>query len=217
MNDDGWTKLAGTVLTSTIWQEPDTTRIVWITMLALKDAGGFVAAAVPGLANVANVSIADTEKALKTLLAPDPYSRSKEHDGRRVEAVDGGWIVLGHFKYRKMRNAEERREYKRNWAKDHYVPRQDSGQSGQSSTILTHTDTDTDTTLIGQAEPRKVSWTPETGWKIEVEDMERLIKTFPLQDVMTQFNRMDAWLRANPRKAHKQLWMRFITNWLNRS
>ena len=36
-------------------------------------------------------------------------------------------------------------------------------------------------------------------------------------DIDMQLTRMDAWLRANPAKAKRKLWERFITNWLSRS
>jgi hypothetical protein len=108
----GFTKLFNSIVTSTIWQEDDQTRIVWITMLALCDRYGDLSASIPGLAKVANVSIEATEAALAKLKQPDKYSRTKEHEGRRITEIDGGWHVFNYEKYRDMLNAEERREYK---------------------------------------------------------------------------------------------------------
>jgi hypothetical protein len=98
----GFAPLHGGILTSSIWQESDATRLVFITMLAMKDADGKVSAAVPGLAHIARVSIEDTRKALKILESPDPESRTEANEGRRIKKVDGGWLVLGHFKYRDL-------------------------------------------------------------------------------------------------------------------
>ena len=109
----GYTKLFETILTSTIWGEDDKTRLVWITILALKDRKHFVAASLPGLAHQARVSMEDCEKAIRKLESPDPHSRSREHEGRRIEAADGGWIVLNGEKYRAKMNEDERREYKK--------------------------------------------------------------------------------------------------------
>jgi hypothetical protein len=114
----GFTKLFNTIVTSTIWQEDDKTRIVWITMLAIADAFGNVFAAIPGLASVANVSIEAAERAVSNLLAPDQYSRTKDFEGRRIEEIDGGWHILNYGKYRKMMDEEERREYKAKWARE---------------------------------------------------------------------------------------------------
>jgi len=105
--------LFNTIVTSTIWQEDDTTRIVWITMLAIADADGKVSAAIPGLASVANVSVEDCENSIGKLKSPDSYSRTKDFEGRRIEETDGGWNILNYLKYRRMMSEEERREYKR--------------------------------------------------------------------------------------------------------
>ena len=107
-----YTKLFGKILDSTIWQEDNPTRIVWITMLAMSDKDGMVSGTVPGLARRAGVSLEECEVALKKFVSPDKYSNSQEFEGRRIERVDGGWRLLNHAKYRAMRHSEERREYK---------------------------------------------------------------------------------------------------------
>lgn len=114
----GFTKLFNTIVTSTIWQEDDKTRIVWITMLAIADADGIVSASIPGLASVSNVSVDAARTAIKNLLAPDSDSRTKDFEGRRIEEIDGGWRILNYLKYRRMLNEEERKEYKAKWIAD---------------------------------------------------------------------------------------------------
>lgn len=109
----GFTKLFSTIVTSSIWSEDDKTRIVWITMLALANREGVVEAAVPGLANAARVSVEDCEAALKRFCEPDKYSRSKSHDGRRIEAIEGGWKLLNHASYREKLSSIDRAEYQR--------------------------------------------------------------------------------------------------------
>ena len=108
-----FTKLFSSITESTVWCEPAHTRLVWITMLAMADRKGRVWASVPGLANRARVPLEDTEKALATFLAPDRYSRTPDHEGRRIEPIDGGWRLLNHEKYRDMRDEEVRREQNR--------------------------------------------------------------------------------------------------------
>lgn len=109
----GYTKLFGSILASTIWREDMETRIVWITLLAMADKRGVAEASVPGLADFARVSIDGTRAALAKLMAPDPDSRSQAHEGRRIEAVDGGWRLLNHAAYRAKMNEDDRREYRR--------------------------------------------------------------------------------------------------------
>lgn len=111
----GFTKLFGSIVTSTVWQEPHTTVRVWITMMAESDQNGCVYAAVPGLAHLAKVTIPECEAALDTFLSPDPYSRTPDHEGRRIEKIDGGWRLLNHAKYRGMMTRESIRESKRDY------------------------------------------------------------------------------------------------------
>jgi hypothetical protein len=116
---DTYTKLFSSITASTIVSEPLATRWVWVTMLAAVKPDGCVYASVPGLARLANVSVAEVDAALSCFLAPDPHSRTKDHEGRRIEEVDGGWRLLNHAKYDSIRNQAERAEYKRNWDREH--------------------------------------------------------------------------------------------------
>ena len=113
MSMAGYTKLFNSILGSTIWRESKETKILWITMLAMAERTGKAICTVPGLAAFAGLTIEETERGLSDLLSPDKYSRTKEHGGRRIEVVDGGWLLLNHSKYRAMMSADERREYKR--------------------------------------------------------------------------------------------------------
>lgn len=108
-----YTKLFSSIVASTIWQESKETKILWITMLAVKNQWGIVEASVPGLAKFAGLTLQETEKALAELQSPDPYSRTKDNDGRRIYECDGGWRVLNHEKYRAMESSETRREQMR--------------------------------------------------------------------------------------------------------
>ncbi len=108
----GYTKLFGSIVSSTVWRESKDTKILWVTMLAMADMSGVVEASIPGLADLARLTIPETEASLLALSSPDPYSRTKEHEGRRIKAVDGGWVILNHAKYReKCGSTEATREY----------------------------------------------------------------------------------------------------------
>jgi hypothetical protein len=115
----GFTKLFSTITDSTVWMEPNDTRIVWIAMLAMADQWGRVLASIPGLAHRARVPLPATEAALQCFLSPDPYSRTKAFEGRRIMEIEGGWQLLNYDKYREARNADERREYLRQKQAEH--------------------------------------------------------------------------------------------------
>lgn len=108
-----FTKLDSGITDSTIWRASDTTRIVWITMLAMADQNGYVGASVPGLADRARVPLEACLSALEAFKAPDPWSRTTDHEGRRIADADGGWMLLNHAKYRAARDPDVRREQNR--------------------------------------------------------------------------------------------------------
>lgn len=114
-----YAKLFSEIVTSTIWCEDDATRIVWVTMLATADKNGEVMASVPGLARLANVPLEATRNAIETLLSPDPDSRTPDDEGRRIEPIDGGWVLLNYQKYRQKATdcdrAEKARIRQRRW------------------------------------------------------------------------------------------------------
>lgn len=104
-----YTKLSHSILTSTLWMEDAHTRLVWVTMLAMKDRHGEVMGSIPGLANVARVPVEACRAAIAKFLAPDPDSRTTDHEGRRIEAITGGWLILNHAAYRDMDSDDDRR------------------------------------------------------------------------------------------------------------
>jgi len=109
-------KLDAGILDSTLWVEDAVTCKVFITMLAMCKANGMCESTAPGIARRANVSLEEARKAIETLEAPDPDSRSVEDDGRRVKRVDGGYLVVNYQKYRDKdhTNAERQRRFRDN-------------------------------------------------------------------------------------------------------
>ena len=112
---DTYTKLFRSIAASTIVSEPLATRWLWVTLLSQADRKGRVYASIPGLARMANITIDEVEAALRCFMSPDPYSRTTDNEGRRLEVIDGGWELLNYAKYDAMRNEAERRESKREW------------------------------------------------------------------------------------------------------
>lgn len=115
----GYAKLSSSITTSSIWCEDDRTFKLWIGMLANADARGHVDGSVPGLARMLGCSIQETETSLEKLLAPDPYSRTSDHEGRRLIVEPGGWFVVNYGLYRNQGQTKDgsRAEYFRNYRK----------------------------------------------------------------------------------------------------
>lgn len=165
-------KLYAQILTSTVWQEPESTRLVWITLLALKDEDGYVGASVPGLAHVARVSMEDCETALATFEAPDEHSRTKDFDGRRIEVVDGGWLVLNADKYRDKQTPKQAAVAER--VRKHRERR--ALQAVTDSPVTPDTDTDIDTDVNTKIDTEAKTKKTTTVWS---EDFESLWPNYP--------------------------------------
>jgi hypothetical protein len=66
------------------------------------------------LAGIFGTDVKSVEEAIALLCAPDPRSRSKEHEGRRlIKEGEFQYFVPTHEKYRAIRNDDDRREYNR--------------------------------------------------------------------------------------------------------
>jgi hypothetical protein len=114
-----YVKIFGKILDSSIWLAPSDTRVVWITLLAHMDAAGFAEfASVRNLARRAGVTDKAAAAAIKALEGPDPDSSDPEFDGRRIERVQGGWMVLNALKYRELGRKETKREQTARRAKE---------------------------------------------------------------------------------------------------
>ena len=140
-----YAKLFSSIIHSTIWREGMPTKILWITMLAMADKDGMVQASIPGLADAARISVTECEEGLQRLQEPDPYSRTKDNEGRRILAVDGGWALLNYPKYRDLKSEEEKREKNRvkvaNWRQKQKASVTDSvTKCNKSDSVLPPTD-----------------------------------------------------------------------------
>ncbi len=105
-----YVKLFSDLLHSSIWTEDSDTRIVWITLLLMANEDGFVSATAPGIAHTASVPLEATLAALQKFEEPDPYSRTERNEGRRIEKVEGGYLITNYAKYRSLKTRAEERE-----------------------------------------------------------------------------------------------------------
>ncbi len=106
-------KIYGTILDSSIWSEADGTRLLWMAMLAMADSTGFVEASPSGLTRRANITQEQCRIGIEILEAPDPESKGKEYDGRRIKKVDRGWQLLNYMHYRDLRTEAQVRRAER--------------------------------------------------------------------------------------------------------
>lgn len=140
-----YAKLFESLTDSTVWALPHHVRVVWVTILAKADRTGYLAMSVYMLARSSNVTLSECEEALALFQSPDPHSRTKEHEGRRLVAGPDGWQVVNYVKYRNMRSEEERREYRAEWMRKHRAsqPREQPVNSVNGSVPIAEAEAET--------------------------------------------------------------------------
>jgi len=131
--------------------------ITFQQLIVLCDADGIVDITPQAIARRTNIPIEHIEVGIELLEAPDPYSRTPDRDGVRIERLDEhrpwGWVIVNHAKYKHMKDSDEVRENNR---KRKALQRErDNSKMSQNVTNVTnvtkchtkshHTDTDTDT------------------------------------------------------------------------
>ena len=89
------------------------TRFVFMSMIALADQHGNVDMTYEALSRRLNITIEQLTASIAELMEPDPESRTKEHEGRRLIPIDPqrswGWIVVNKTRYL-YPSDDERRE-----------------------------------------------------------------------------------------------------------
>lgn len=130
----GFTKLFSTIITSSIWSEDGNICKAWVTLLALAEPTGFVPASLPGIANAARLPLDTMVEIIRKFESPDEYSRSTDFDGRRIEKVEGGWLILNYRFYRETKgtspvSTEKRATYNREWMRRHRATIKSTKQS----------------------------------------------------------------------------------------
>lgn len=230
---EGYTKLFNSIVTSSIWSEPDHVRIVWITMLAMSDKDGVIRSSVPGLARVSGVSLVAAEESLEKLLGPDPYSRTTSEEGRRIVATDGGWRLLNHAAYRERmsesatreRNAANARRYRAERKKIAEAERHSqrhcvTGDAGDISPRSPHTDADTDTdSRTKESKTETDTFVPDPGragnrfFKVSREEWDTYGKEIHLDDPGAPWDHYvsNGWKISG--RAPMKCWKSALRNW----
>ena len=222
-----YNRLFTKILDSSIWLENDPTRLVWITMLASMDEDGFVCfASVKNLARRAIVSEIDASKAVLKLESPDPDSGDPDNEGRRIEKVTGGWIVLNSSKYGDIINRQIMREknrvkaqkYREKNKSNHKVT--DSNQSLPKIPLLdsSSSSSSNSNSNSNSGKRREESKTPPARSDFSEESFWEALQKNPAYrhtNLEIEKGKMVAWLSL-PKNKNRKLTRQFALNWLNK-
>lgn len=136
-----YVKLFSKILDSSIWMEPAATKIVWITLLAAKDQDGFAQfASIRNLAQRAVVTVEEAKTAVECLSGPDIDSTNPKNEGRRIERVPGGYIILNSEQYRNLKDQITKREQDRRYAVEYRLRKKRQEKLTNTNAKLTRPD-----------------------------------------------------------------------------
>lgn len=99
---NSWAPLSDGIVDSSIWEEPDHVFRVFIGMMSLKGADHIVRLDSYKLSRRLHMEHPVVLDALKVLESPDTKRPDQPHDGRRLQAVEGGWFFLNGEGYREQ-------------------------------------------------------------------------------------------------------------------
>lgn len=105
-----WAPLWSGIVESSLWEESGDVVKVFMTLLARKDADHICRLSAYKIHKLCNIDELDVLDILRVLASPDKRRREQqEFDGRRIEAVEDGWLILNGAKYRQMVSDEMRK------------------------------------------------------------------------------------------------------------
>jgi len=121
---DTFAPLFSKIVDSSLWEEEDYVVKVFLTMLALKDADHVVRHNAYAMGRKCwprdDKAEAKVLEALKVLSKPDKRRLEPQpHEGRRIQKVEDGWLVLNGAYYRKLATEIAERVRKAKWAREH--------------------------------------------------------------------------------------------------
>lgn len=114
---DTWCPIFSKIVDSSIWKESDLVVKVFLTMLAKKDSDDIVRANAYMIGEWAKKSEKEALEALAVLSSPDTKRiEPQPHEGRRIEKVSEGWLILNGEHYRQLMIGINERARKKRWA-----------------------------------------------------------------------------------------------------
>jgi len=234
------------IFDSSIVEKPEV-RFTFMDLLVLADPDGVVDMTHEAIARRTNRPLEIIRATIAELEALDPQSRTPDEDGARLKRLDThrdwGWCIINFDRFHKLASEEARRAKTRERVTKYRDKVRGKPQSNAPVTPSNapkrkkrHTDVDVDvdvdentdtqeetasalTAAKPASEPEtKITWTIVGGFEnITDQDRQDWATAYPACTLDVQLAQMTQWLKANPAKAHKSQWRRFITGWLARS
>lgn len=138
-----------------------------------------------------------------------------ERDGENVRVLN--WDQHNNGLHANWQNGKKGGRPPKNPQKTHGLPMENPSKTHREPTRQDKKRKE-ETSSSAQTELSVMGWTKEAGFfGITENDREQWAKAYPACDIDRQLAAANEWLLANPAKAHKKHWRRFITGWLSRA
>jgi hypothetical protein len=104
------------VLNTRLWSKPASWRCVWLWCTLAADPEGMVPSDIHGVSIGANVTLSEAREAMAFLESPDEDADPEDpHQGRVLQRIRGGWLVIGHEVTRQLARHEATKAYNRRY------------------------------------------------------------------------------------------------------
>lgn len=173
-----YSPLFGKITDSSLWDESDLVIKVFLTMIAKQDADHIVRGNAYNIGRWARKSEEETMKALKVLSSPDTKRKEPQaFDGRRIERVPEGWLLINGQHYQDLMQDVNRRARQRKNQAAYRARKNGSGKPlggmvdsetgdetpGEGSTMRGIDDGTIDPETLGPIEPSAPDSEPRPG------------------------------------------------------
>lgn len=163
--------------------------ITFQQMIVLSNDEGIIDMTPHAISNITGIPLEIIEEGIKYLEQPDIYSRTPDHEGRRIERLDEhrpwGWIVLNKVKYKRLASREEKKAAdrerlaaKRNAEKPNKINNVAVCRTvSQPVADVAHTNTDTYTNTINTLSGKPDPSPPKNNFKPQAEEILTFLNT----------------------------------------
>lgn len=182
---------------------------VWLLMMRMANRENICWPTLDLLARLASIDRATVSRAIAQLIADGVIVRLV--GGNKGQATRYKVMVAGHKSEDVSPNSAPTA------ASVHTAPVHEPCRTHAARTILKNKTNKRSSLKASTRHPTGIVWSIADSFQISEVAYVDLQNDFPLLDVNEQLHRADAWLKANPDRARKRNWHRFITNWLLRS
>jgi hypothetical protein len=184
--------------------------ITFQQMIVMCDADGVVDMTPQAISRRTSIPIEHIKAGIEILESTDPYSRTPDNEGRRIERIDEhrpwGWVIVNHSKYKALVDSDTVRAQTRERVRKHREKKKCNGKSvtvTQCNGPKRHTDTDTDTIKEGR-------FTPPTLTQVREYLLSRGITDFTAERFFNHYESTN-WYRG---KTKIKRWKSCVATWV---